>query len=65
MLATTRFNELLIAIRNGIPLPKGHGRLIDEVELYEKYRWYWMSSEVAEEILKEVSTVVEAYEESE
>jgi len=54
--------EMVAAVANGIPLPKSHGRLIDEAELYEKYRWYFMT-EVAEGILKGIPTVVETYEE--
>lgn len=46
-------------IRNGIILPKGHGRLIDEKEVYKKFYCRCLAG-VATEVLEETSTIIEA-----
>ena len=48
-------------IRNGVPLPKGHGRLKDEKEIYKKFYCRCLAG-VAEEVLRETSTIIEADE---
>lgn len=52
-------NPLADYIENGTPLPKRHGRLIDAKVTYRKFysRCY---AGVAEEILNEVPTIIEA-----
>lgn len=59
-----RGSELADIIKHGTPLPKGHGRLVDEKEVYKKFycRFY---AGVAKEILEETPTIIEADTESE
>lgn len=47
------------AIRNCTPLPKGHGGLIDEKEVYKKLYCRCLAG-VAKEILDEISPIIEA-----
>ena len=56
------------AVFDGQPLPKGHGRLIDADALFEEYEktgWYNNADrdEVAEKILLDAPTIIEADEE--
>ena len=53
--------ESVVAIANGTPLPKGHGRLIDA----DAYREAWFNSRQFEPmlLLDEASTVIEANKE--
>lgn len=57
------------AIRNGIPLPKGHGRLIDEndvVKIYDIDANVWWENALGDIKDKElVPTIIEADTESE
>lgn len=53
------------AFRHGTPLPKGHGRLIDADALFDKFEevdWFNNADrdEVAEKILLDAPTIVEA-----
>lgn len=53
----------IIAISNGIPLPKGHGRLIDADELYDSL--IFPTEQFAKgfkELLDDAPTVIEADE---
>lgn len=60
------------AIANGIPLPKGHGRLIDADELYDGFidgtEGYdcqtWNRIEIGD-IIEDVPTIIEADKEGE
>ena len=47
------------AIRNGTPLPKGHGRLIDEKVAYRKF-YARCLAEVATEVFAETPIIIEA-----
>jgi hypothetical protein len=48
------------AIRNGTPLPKGHGRLIEADEnLYQEIR-KWVGVGVAFDIIENAPTIIEA-----
>ena len=51
--------EMKNALMRGIPLPKGHGRLIDEREVYKKFYCRCLAG-VANEVLDETSTIIEA-----
>ena len=51
--------DLRVAIKNGTSLPKGHGRLIDEKEVYKKFYCRCLAG-VAKEVLDETSTIIEA-----
>lgn len=55
------------AIRNGTPLPKGHGRLIDADDLMEIYSQFEFCSDMGDamEILDHKPTIIEADTESE
>ena len=58
--ANTEFENLMIvAIKNGTPLPKGHGRLIDADAIDTS----WSDNEVIE-TLQDAPTVIEADKES-
>ena len=68
------FSEEWIAIHNGTPLPKGHGRLIDadalekrmldrEVELNDD-KALWESSAVSVALDMFAPTIIEAYKEN-
>lgn len=64
-------NEVVThAIKNGTPLPKGHGELIDRSKLeYLKtahdIRWYGMDAlEGAKKIINSAPTIIEADKES-
>lgn len=52
------------AIRNGTPLQKGHGRLIDEREVYKKFCCRCLAG-AAKEVLDETPTIIEADTKSE
>lgn len=56
--------ESVNAIANGTPLPKGHGRLIDEREVYKKL-YYRCLAKVARKVLNETPTIIEADKEQE
>lgn len=56
--------NVINAIMNGIPLPKGHGRLIDEREVYKKFYCRCLAK-AAKEVLDGTSTIIEADTESE
>ena len=45
-------------ILDGTPLPKGHGRLIDEREVYKKFYCRCLAG-AAKEVLDETSTIIE------
>lgn len=47
----------LEAIRNGTPLPKGHGRLIDADALWKK----WVFDAIGKQEIDEAPTIIEAY----
>jgi len=47
------------AIKNGTPLPKGHGKLIDAKEVYRKFFCRCLAG-VAKEVLDETLTIIEA-----
>lgn len=48
-----------LMIKNGTPLPKGHGRLLDEKEVYKKFYCRCLAG-VAKEVFEETSTIIEA-----
>lgn len=50
---------ILYAIEDGTPLPKGHGRLIDEREVYKKFYCRCLAR-AAKEVLDGTSTIIEA-----
>lgn len=52
-------DELCAVIQCGTPLPKKHGRLIDEREVYKKFYCRCLAK-AAKEVLKEVQTIIEA-----
>ena len=52
------------AFYSGIPLPKGHGRLIDEKIAYKKF-YSRCLAKVATEVFTETPTIIEADAESE
>lgn len=66
--------DLRIAIKNGTPLPKGHGRLIDADKLKQKIEtadndimeedWYKLYDNVISDI-DNAYAIIEAYTESE
>lgn len=56
-------DNLVSAIKNGTPLPKGHGRLIDADKLIQEYRTSNIVSIYGEQIVKKVyraPTIIEA-----
>ena len=55
------------AIANGIPLPKGHGRLIDTDEVYERLNEINGTAELdmAFDVIENAPTIIEADKESE
>ena len=55
----TSMSKVCLAIKDGAPLPKGHGRLIDEREVYKKFYCRCLAG-VAKEVLDETSTIIEA-----
>ena len=56
--------DIHTAIAQGIPLPKGHGRLIDEKIAYKKF-YSRCLAKVATEVFTETPTIIEADAESE
>lgn len=56
---------VLDAVKNGIPLPKGHGDLIDRNELTADYTSYDWDDYVSVEQIENAKVVVEADKESE
>lgn len=52
------------AIINGIPLPKGHGRLVDLDQMCEEY-WDGNYMEIHSDDLDSIKTIIEADTESE
>ena len=61
MLDAIAKNYLIKGLINGTPLPKGHGRLIDEREVYKKFYCRCLAG-VAKEVLDETPTIIEADE---
>ena len=57
-------NAVFFAIAEGTPLPKGHGRLIDEKIAYKKF-YSRCLAKVATEVFTETPTIIEADAESE
>lgn len=56
--------HLYDAVRNGIPLPKGHGRLIDADELEDEFGCEDRDI-YAKDSIREAQTIIEADKESE
>ena len=56
--------DIHTAIAQGTPLPKGHGRLIDEKIAYKKF-YSRCLAKVATEVFTETPTIIEADAESE
>lgn len=56
------YDDIIKAIRNGKPLPKGHGRLIDADRLYDDFEY---ADYDFEEALEYAPTIIEADEEAE
>ena len=52
---------LVRAIKNGTPLPKGHGRLIDGDALWKK----WVFDAIGKQEIDDAPTIIEADTESE
>ena len=52
------------AIADGTVITKGHGRLIDEKEVYKKFYCRCLAG-VAKDVLEETQTIIEADKESE
>ena len=48
------------AIKSGIPLPKGHGRLVDMSEVLIKLMQYYDGDKTIGQCLDEVNTIIEA-----
>lgn len=49
------------AVREGIPLPKGHGRLIDVDELYDSLKFPTQQFALAfKQVLNDAPTIIEA-----
>ena len=46
-------------IKNGTPLPKGHGRLIDSKDAYKKF-YNRSMAKIGKEVLDETPTIIEA-----
>ena len=80
MLGDVGIDKICQAISKGIPLPKGHGRLIDAYDLRKEMyteafikdsdmqRWYsgcWIRYKLFENALDNAPTIIEADEESE
>lgn len=64
---TATFNEcisdrkvLVTAIANGIPLPEGHGMLVDMSEVLVKLMQYYDGDKTVGQCLDEVHTVIDA-----
>lgn len=58
-IAGVGLGDLSIALKNGTPLPKGHGRLFDEKVAYMKF-YSRCLAEVATEVFADMPTIVEA-----
>ena len=52
--------DLRMAVKNGIPLPKGHGRLVDFSEVLIKLMQYYDGDKSIGQCLDEVNTIIEA-----
>lgn len=52
--------ELRVAIKNGTPLPEGHGRLVDMSEVIIKLMQFYDGNKSIGQCLDEVHTVIEA-----
>lgn len=63
-LSDANTDKVIKAIKNGTPLPKGHGDLVDKKEVYKKFYCRCLAG-VAEEVLKEASVIIEADKEVE
>ena len=50
----------MLIIRNGTPLPKGHGRLVNMSEVIVKLMQYYDGNKTIGQCLDEVHTVIEA-----
>lgn len=55
---------VVCAIMNGTPLPKGHGRLVKEDDVYDAFRPYVGFGDLYD-VLDEIPTIIEADKESE
>ena len=53
--------EMIEALKNGTPLPKGHGRLIDADALWKK----WVFDAIGKQEIDDAPTIIEADKESE
>lgn len=64
-------NEIIVAIRNGTPLPKGHGRLGDLDKLKKDMQYYYddcaktseytrLGFETAIAVVEDANTIIEA-----
>jgi hypothetical protein len=51
---------MLHAIKNGTPLPKGHGRLVDMSEVLIKLMQFYDGDKTIGQCLDEVNTIIEA-----
>lgn len=56
----SKFEEVGVAIKNGTPLPKGHGRLVDFSEVLIKLMQYYDGDKTIGQCLDEVNTIIEA-----
>ena len=56
------FSSLAIAIQNGTPLPKGHGRLIDADKINFDSNYFFNGDDtiIAEETVNDIPTIIEA-----
>lgn len=72
----SKFEEVSVAIKNGTPLPKGHGRLIDADRLELDYDWSEYETNIGQIIvngyqaysstqIESAPTIIEADTESE
>ena len=60
----TNTSEIIERIKNGTPLPKGHGDLIDKKVVYKKF-YSRCLAKVAMEVFAEIPTIIEADKEYE
>ena len=56
---TECLDTLMIAVKYGTPLPKGHGRLVDMSEVIVKLMQYFGGNKTMGQCLDEVHTVIE------
>jgi hypothetical protein len=53
-------SKIFCAIKNGTPLPKGHGRLVDMSEVLIKLMQFYDGDKTIGQCLDEVNTIIEA-----